>query len=357
MLDQVFGGLYVPRGEQQNTLSLGTVPSCAARFLIVALQTLGHVIMDHIGHVGFVDAHAEGIGSHHNGLPVIEEVLLIFPAFLIRQARMVPGRRDIVQLQVPADLLHRLPGSAVDDPRFVPALTHQLQKGWELLGRFLNLEAQIGPVKACDDPQRVPQLQDFGDVLPHQLRSRGRKGGYHRPGLYNVQKIHDFQVAGPEILTPLGNAVGLVHRHQRDLPGLDRLQETIRQQPFRSHIDDLVHAAPDVAVHQPDLIGRQGAVDIGRRHPGIFQGHDLIPHQGDQRRDHQSDSVQQQSRNLVAQAFAAAGGHDAEGIPAGQLGVDQRLLAAPKGRIAKDPLQDRFFCLHLFLSSRGRPRC
>ena len=261
---------------------------------------------------------------------------------------MVPGGGNAVQLQILADLLHGLPGGAVDNARLVPALLHQLDKGGQLLLGPPDLKAEIGPVKACDHPQGIAQLQNLGDVLAHCLRCRGGKGGNHGAWDENVQKIHNFQIAGPEILAPLGDAVGLVHRHQGDLPGLDGLQKAVGQQPLRGHIDDLVHSGLNVAVDQPDLGRGQGAVDIGCGYTGIFQGHDLVPHQGDQGRDHQRDPFQQQGGDLVAQALAAAGGHNAEGILPPELRIDQRLLPAPKGRIAKDPLQDRFLCFHVF---------
>ena len=44
---------------------------------------------------------------------------------------------------------------------------------------------------------------------------------------------------------------------------------------------------------------------------------------------------QHKPRHLVAQALAAAGGHDAEGIPAGKLGIDELLLAGPEGGVAE----------------------
>ena len=55
------------------------VPPGAARLLIVALQILGHVVVDDEPDVGLVDAHAEGVGGHHDADPVVEEIVLIVP--------------------------------------------------------------------------------------------------------------------------------------------------------------------------------------------------------------------------------------------------------------------------------------
>ena len=99
---------------------------------------------------------------------------------------MVPGGGNAVQLQILADLFHGLPGGAVDNARLVPALLHQLDKGGQLLLGPPDLKAQIGPVKACDHPQGIAQLQNLGNVLAHCLRCRGGKGGNHGPWGENV---------------------------------------------------------------------------------------------------------------------------------------------------------------------------
>ena len=64
--------------------------------------------MNDVGHVGLVNAHAEGVGGHHDGFPVVEEILLVIPALLIGQTCVVPGGGNAVQLQILADLLHGL---------------------------------------------------------------------------------------------------------------------------------------------------------------------------------------------------------------------------------------------------------
>ena len=148
--------------------------------------------------------------------------------------------------------------------------------------------------------------------------------------------------------------MGLVHRNHVHPAALDGLQEAVCQQPLRGNIDDFVHSQGNIAVGQPNLVRRQGTVDIGRRHAGVLQGHDLIPHQRNQGRNHQAHPIHQQRRDLITQALAAAGGHNAEHVPARQRRVNQRLLAAPEGRIAKNAAKNRFLCLHPWVLS-GRP--
>ena len=62
---------------------------------------------------------------------------------------------------------------------------------------------------------------------------------------------------------------------------------------------------------------------------------DLVLHQGDQRRDDQRQPVQRHGRQLVAEALAAAGRHDAQAVPPGQHGRDHFPLAVAEGRQAE----------------------
>ncbi len=115
LADEELGCAHVLPAVQQDTSGLRPVPACPARLLVVALQILGHVVMDHIADVGLVDAHAEGVGGHHHLDPVEEEVLLILPPLLRLQPGVVAGCGDAGALEELADLLHVLPGGAVDD--------------------------------------------------------------------------------------------------------------------------------------------------------------------------------------------------------------------------------------------------
>ena len=55
-------------------------------------------------------------------------------------------------------------------------------------------------------------------------------------------EVHDFQIAGAEVLSPLGDAVGLVHGHHGNLRAGRKLQKVIALQPLRGYVDNLVHA-------------------------------------------------------------------------------------------------------------------
>ena len=65
----------------------------------------------------------------------------------------------------------------------------------------------------------------------------------------------------------------------------------------------------------------------------------LVLHQGDQRRNDQSQAVDGQGRQLIAEALSAAGGHDAQAILPGQHRGDHFPLPRPK-RGEPEPRQE-----------------
>ena len=143
-----------------------------------------------------------------------------------------------------AHLLHILPGGTVDDAALAGAALHQLQQRRPLVRRLLDLKIQVLPVKAGGQLQRVPQVQQAADVRLHVRRGGGGEGSHRGPVGQALHKGGDVQVGGPEILAPLGDAVGLVHRHQGDVCLPHKGLEALGLQPLRGHVDDLVPPRP-----------------------------------------------------------------------------------------------------------------
>ena len=73
--------------------------------------------------------------------------------------------------------------------------------------------------------------------------------------------------------------------------------------------------------------GFEGGVEKARPHTQLAHGVDLILHERNQWRNHNAATGSRQSRDLIAQRFAAAGGHQHQGITAtGNLINDIGLL-------------------------------
>ena len=258
---------------------------------------------------------------------------------------MVPRRRDAVLPQGLTEPLHRGPGGTVDDAAAPLPLPQQLQHGGALVPGLPHVEKEVGPVKARHRPHRVPEPQQRHDVPLHQVRGRGGEGPHGGPPGQGGEKVRDAPVAGPEVLPPLGDAVGLVHRHERDGQLLRQGGEVLRLQPLRSHIEEPVGPLPQPVIDRPPLRSGKGAVEKRRRDARLLQCHHLVLHQGDEGRDHQRHPRQQQCRHLIAEGLAPAGGHDAQGIPPRQQGVDQGLLPLPEFPVAEAAPQN-FLLVH-----------
>ncbi len=335
IVDEEFRRADVAGREQQNAVGGAAIPTGTAGLLVVALQVLGHVIVNHKGDVGLVDAHAEGVGGHHDGFPVVGEILLILPPLLIVQARVVAGGGEAVVAEGLADPFHVGPGGAVDDAAAAPALPQQLQQAPGLFLRALHVEKEVFPVEARDHGPGLPKPQEPDDVRPDLPGGRSREGRQKGPPGQSLHKVRDLQIAGAEILSPLADAVGLVHGHQGDVRPGGKVEEALGGQPLRGHIDDLIGAPAGPSQGLAVLGKAQGGIEISRRNPGLAQGHDLILHQGDQGRHHQGDPRQHQGGNLIAHGLAGAGGHDAQNILPVHQGVDEAFLPRTKGVVAE----------------------
>ncbi len=339
----------LPRVEH-DAFRLRAVPAGAARLLIIVLHTLRHIKVQHITHIGLVNAHAESIGGHDHRLSVIDEILLVFAALLSRQAGVVSGCGNAPGLQSLMYLLHILAGGTVDDSAVPGMALYVLQQKIHFIFGCFHAEIEILAVESADQQLRLSKAQHGNDVILYLSRGRGCERADHRSSVQLFDKRDDFQIAGPEILPPLGNAVGLVHCHHTDPGPLGKAGEVPGFQTLRGHIDDLIPAAHGVLHGSLNLSLRQGAVDIGSMHSRLVQGLDLILHQGNQRGNHHRNARQHQRWDLVADGFSRSSRHDAQHVPPGQYAVDQQFLAGTKIRVSKICLQN-FMFLQSVLSS------
>ena len=327
--------------EQQDAFRGLSVPASPARFLVVVFQTGGHVVVEYEAHVGLVDAHAEGVGGDDHRGPVVLEILLGLLALLLAHPCMVPGSRDPFQPEPVAQFIHVLPGGTVDDAAVFRMILQIPEHPGVLVPGMFYPEIQIAPVEAGDQDLGIPQFQALEDVIPDLLRGRGGKGSHHRSCRQEFQEIQDPGVAGPEILSPLGNTVSFVHCHHGNGSLFGEIPEQFRLQPFRGHVDQLVGTGPGLVQGGVEFPSGQGTVDVSGLDPGGFQSLDLVLHQGDQGRNYQGDPGEQQGGDLVAQGFAGAGGHDAQHVPALEQGINQGFLTGAEGSVSKILFQCR----------------
>ena len=335
VLDEGPGGDDVRGGVEQDAVRRFPVAPGAAGLLVVGFQAFWHIVVDHEGDVGFVDAHAEGVGGHHDGAAVILEILLILPTLAVLQPGVIADGFDAVGVQIGADALHRRAGGAVYDAAFPAPLLQQAPQRRGAVGGLQHVEIEVRPVEAGDDAEGIAQRKGAQNVGAHRLCGGGGESGQDRPLGQPDEEIMDFQIAGAEILAPLGDAVGFVHCYQRQRQGLQQGGKARGLQPLWRGIQQLVRSGAQAAVNVLQFFVGEGTVDTGGADAVFLQGQHLILHQGDQRRNDQREPRQHQRGDLVAQRFAAAGGHHGQGVPTAEHGVDDRLLPGTEGVVAE----------------------
>ena len=342
---QDFAGFFVFQQEalddhilgrkQQDALGRLSVTAGSSGFLVVVFQAGRHVVVEYIADVGFVDAHAEGVGGNDHQGPVVLEILLGLLPFFLAHACMIPGCRDPFAAQAVIQIVHILSGGTVDDAAVIWMIFQEPENpGILVLGMF-HPEIQIGPVEPGDQDPGMMQFQALEDVFPHLFRGGRCEGAHHRPLRKEFQEIQDPGVTGTEVLSPLRDAMGFVHGHHGDIRLFGKIPEQLSFQSLRCHIDHLIGSGTGLFQGGIEFPAGKSAVDVGRFDPSRFQCLDLILHQRDQRRDDQGDPRKEQGWDLVAERFAGPGGHDPQYIPALEQGIDQDLLSRTERSVSK----------------------
>ena len=111
--------------------------------------------------------------------------------------------------------------------------------------------------------------------------------------------------------------MGLVHGDHGDLLLLHEAQKALVFQPLRGDVQELVHPLPELPAGLPIGCLIQRAVVQGRRDARAVERRHLVFHQGDEGRDDQRQTRQEQRRDLITHGLAAPGGHDAQDVPPG----------------------------------------
>ena len=192
---------------------------------------------------------------------------------------MITSCGEALQQQLFAHVLHVLAGRAVDHAAVKGTI---LQNGLERLKplfRPQHLEIEVRAIEARDRELRGTQTQQTANIVPHALGSGSGKRADRRPFGQRVHEIRNLEVIGAEILSPLADAMSLIHGDERNGRVSGEAHEARGIEAFRGHIDDLIHALPRIIQRAIHLPGRQRAIEVSRAHAAGDQRRDLILHQ------------------------------------------------------------------------------
>ena len=324
---------------EQDAARQRLIASGATGFLQVVFERTGRVEVDHQAHVGLVDAHAEGVGRGDHAQLAADERLL-HAALLVGVEPAVEMRCvDAGLAQEGGELLGRLLPCAEDDHAagFAERILDQLQCPRELLLRG-NRNHLVGEVVARyaageDFELDAESLAEMRDDVFDDVRLRRRSEGEHGRHLLvaATDEARDVEVVGPEVVSPLREAVRLVEHPGGDFAMPQRVGKRRAAELFGGDEDDAEVAQAQAVEHLLAFERCQESVEeAGAVHAALQQIVDLVLHQRLQGRDDDGERAgaveARQRRQLVAQGLAAAGRQDRQRRPARVAVAHDRLL-------------------------------
>jgi len=195
-------------------------------------------------------------------------------------------------------------------------------------------------------------MQAGDDFFASAFVRRGRQGDTRHIGEHFGQ-LAQLQIFGAEVMTPLRHAMRFVDGKQSDIQALQKRHHARLYQTFGRQIEHFDFTALDAVGQVTLLLGVEGRIQCCSRHPEFFKGRDLIIHQGDKRRHHHGQAITQQRRHLKAQGFAAAGGHQHQGVTTIGHALNDVTLTATETVVAEDVFE---YALSLFEHKNSRNR-
>ena len=99
-----------------DTDTLATITPRTPGLLVVALETLRHIVVDDVAHIGLVYTHTEGDGSDDDVDTLFDEGILVLSTLLGVEPCMVGQSLDPISLEHLGEVHHLRTAHAVDDP-------------------------------------------------------------------------------------------------------------------------------------------------------------------------------------------------------------------------------------------------
>ena len=287
-------------------------------------------------HVSFVDAHAERIGRDDDANLLLHECVLHVLAPLIVEASVIGFGRDARSIEVLRDTVYRLARRGIDDGDSSMPFEQRDECAvfLRVVLRAHNMPSQIAAIKTGEHQRWRAECEHLRDVASNFWRRGRRQGDRGRSAESRVNLAHS-PVTRPEVVAPLRNAVGLVHRQQRHLHRRNPVAGAAQVESFGRDVQQF---------QLPTLRAREAVADLGRGERAVnecggnaLQRHrvHLILHQRNKRREHDGEPFEHHCGHLITERLASASGEDHERVVSGEHGLDCTFLARPELCVAK----------------------
>ena len=147
------------------------------------------------------------------------------------------------------------------------------------------------------------------------------------------------QVVRPEIMTPLGDAMRLVDRHQAHGGPLEAAEKLVERKSLGRDVQQVETARCKLAEHVQPLAFGLRAVEVRGRDAVPPRAVHLVLHQGNERAYNHARARQQAGGELVAQRLAPAGGHHRKHVAAIENRTHRFALTGKEGVVPENGAQ------------------
>ena len=317
-----------------EAVTLATITTGTTRLLIVALERLGNIVVNHIAHVGLVDTHTEGNRSDNNIDTLHEEVILILGACGGIHTGMIGTGFDAVCHQEFGQLLDLLAAEAVDDTALSLVLLDVEDDIVVHVALGANFVVEIRAVERRAEDGCIGHTEVLLDIHLHLGRCGGRQGD-ERSVTDFVDDGANTAILGAEIVAPLRDTVCLIDGVERYFDFAQEGDIILLRERLGGEVEQFGLSIQHILTHL--LHGRLVERRIQKVGDARILGEgthriDLILHQGNQGRDNDSHTLHDEGGQLVAERFTSAGRHEDKGVPTGKHVVDDSLLISFEGR-------------------------
>ena len=194
--------------------------------------------MHHEADVGLVYAHAESYGGHNHIHLFKQESVLVGGAGGAVHAGVVGQHTDFVHTQGLGQLLHPLAAQTVYYAAFARVILDVSDNVAVYLGGLgTHLIIKVRAIEAGLVYVGVGHAQIFLDVMLHLGGGGGCEGNYRAVGNL-IYKRTNLAVFRTEIVSPFGDAVGLVHCIEADGDGAQEHDVLLLGKAFGSYIQE-----------------------------------------------------------------------------------------------------------------------
>ena len=209
------------------------------------------------------------------------------------------------------------PGIAVNNAAFFPVFVQIIKQRLHFVLWLFHCKIKVFSVISCDCHKGILHPQYTEDIFLYRFCGSRRIGGkYGTPGKY-PEKFRNFQIAGAEILPPLGDAVRFVYCNHGNfrLPG--KRKKRLCHQSFRRCINDFISPLRGKFHCLSVLALCERTVYKSRMHPCGIQCCHLVLHQRNQRGYHNGNPGKKQGRYLKTDRFSRPCRHNSQNVASG----------------------------------------